>query len=401
MKAYHQKIAFLTLCIIILCSADTWAQGMADDVKGLNKILQSAYDAMMERAGMLVGVARVLGATAAFLYIGSRVWSHLAQNEPIEIYPMLRPFAIGLAIIMFPVTLNVINGLLSPITLATRDMVEGSNANIEALLKQKQSVLEGTKKYKWYVEPNGKDVWMKENLDDDADFLDKVGYDIQFSMQRFEYNLRMTIKQWMFEVLRVLYEAAALCINTIRTFFLIVLAMLGPIALSISIFPGFSQTLTHWLARYVNVFLWLPVANVFGAILGFIQEEMIKLDIFQITEGGDTFFTATDTAFLVFMVLGIVGYFTVPTIAGWIITAGHWGGAIRPVNTITSMVAGGAAGMAASGAGTVAGGVGAAASWGGGKLYDGATGLYDRLRADNGSPSKQDENNYHTDKLRG
>jgi conjugative transposon TraJ protein len=400
MKAQYQKIALLTLCLIFLFSLDSWAQGMADDVKGLNKILQGAYDSMMERADMLVGVARVLGASGAFLYIGARIWSHLAQNESIEVFPLLRPFAIGMAIIMFPVTLSVINGFLNPITLATRDMVDGSNANIEALLKQKQEVLKATKKYKWYVEPNGKDAWMTENVDPEADFLDKVGFDIQFSMQRFEYNLRMTIKQWMYEVLRVLYEAAALCINTIRTFFLIVLSMLGPVAFAISIFPGFSQTLTHWLARYINVFLWLPVANVFGSILGFIQEEMIKLDIFQITDGGDTFFTATDTAFLVFMVLGIVGYFTVPTIAGWIITAGSWGGAVRPVNTITSMVAGGAAGMAASGAGTVAGGVGAAATWGAGQAYDGARGLYERLRADSASPQK-DENSYNIEKLRG
>ena len=51
-----------------------------------------------------------------------------------------------------------------------------------------------------------------------------------------------------------------LCINTLRTFSLIVLAILGPLVFGLAVFDGFGHTLTVWLARYINVFLWLPVA---------------------------------------------------------------------------------------------------------------------------------------------
>ena len=52
--------------------------------------------------------------------------------------------------------------------------------------------------------------------------------------------------------------------HTIRTFQLIVLAILGPLVFGLSVFDGFQHSLRHWIARYINTFLWLPVANIFG-----------------------------------------------------------------------------------------------------------------------------------------
>jgi Homologues of TraJ from Bacteroides conjugative transposon. len=49
---------------------------------------------------------------------------------------------------------------------------------------------------------------------------------------------------------------------------------------------------------------------------------MLKIDIQQIIQYGDTFFSATDTAYLIFLLIGIVGYFTVPSVANYIIHAG-------------------------------------------------------------------------------
>jgi conjugative transposon TraJ protein len=158
-------------------------------------------------------------------------------------------------------------------------------------------------------------------------------------MAKASYNFRNSIKQWMSEILHVLYAAAALCINTIRTFYLIVLAILGPIVFGFSVFDGLTHTLTIWIARYINVFLWLPVANIFGSIIGKIQENMLKMDIQQVNQYGDTFFNSSDTAYLIFMIIGIVGYFTVPSVASYIV---HASGANALLYKTTSLVSGGA-----------------------------------------------------------
>jgi conjugative transposon TraJ protein len=143
----------------------------------------------------------------------------------------------------------------------------------------------------------------------------------QFSMSKAYYNFKNSIKEWLSEVLQLLYEAAALCINTIRTFQLIVLAMLGPLALGFSVFDGMHGSLTGWIARYIHVFLWLPVANIFGSLIANIQMNMLQLDLNQLQANGSTYFSSMDAGYLVFLILGIVGYFTVPTVAGYIVRA--------------------------------------------------------------------------------
>jgi conjugative transposon TraJ protein len=180
------------------------------------------------------------------------------------------------------------------------------------------------------VGPDGngdRDKWYQYTHPDDptgtgGGLFSGLGNDIKFAMAKMSYNIRNSIKEWMSESLEVLFEAAALCINTVRTFWLIVLAILGPLVFGLSVFGGLHHTLTVWIARYINVFLWLPVANIFGSIIGKIQENMIRLDINQIQTNGDTFFSSTDTGYLIFLIIGIFGYFTVPSIANHIVNAG-------------------------------------------------------------------------------
>src|SRR5690606_12189418 len=95
-----------------------------------------------------------------------------------------------------------------------------------------------------------------------------------------------------------------------------------PLVFGIAVFDGFQHTLAVWIARYLNVYLWLPIANLFGSLLGKIQEKMIELDFNRIQETGDTFFNQYDIAYLIFLIIGTVGYFTVPSMANYIIHAG-------------------------------------------------------------------------------
>jgi hypothetical protein len=63
---------------------------------------------------------------------------------------------------------------------------------------------------------------------------------------------------------------------------------------------------------------------------------MLKIDITQVQGSGDTFFSSTDTAYLIFMVIGIIGYFTVPGVANYIVHAGGGNALLQKVNTLVS-----------------------------------------------------------------
>ncbi|WP_394776321.1 conjugative transposon protein TraJ [Flavobacterium sp.] len=392
----NKQIILVLLAMILPFTTN--AQGIADDMNGLHSVLEQLYDEMMPLCSNLIGVGQGLAGFAAMWYIASRVWRHIASAEPIDFYPLFRPFVIGFCIMIFPSVLYMINGVMKPTVTATAAMVEGSNKAIERLLKEKEEALKETDPWKMYVGSTGsgdQDKWYRYTHDD-ADpsgqgMLDGIGSDIKFAMSKASYNFRNSVKEWMSEVLRVLFESASLCIDTLRTFQLVVLSILGPIVFGISVFDGFQHTLTVWLARYINIYLWLPVANIFGSIIGKIQENMLKIDIAQAGEYGDTFFSRTDVAYLVFMIIGIIGYFTVPSVANYIVHAGGGGALGQKVTSIFSNSTTSAVSTASQGVGMVADAMGNAA----GRMY--------QSMSDSGSSNDyfRDKDSYMADKLKG
>lgn len=356
-------LKLITLVVVILFLPHfAVAQGIAESLSGMQPVLDKVYNDMLPLCSRLIDVARGIAGFGALWYIASRVWRQLASAEPIDFYPLLRPFALGMAIILFPMVIALMNGVLQPTVSATGKMVSDSNKTIERLLKAKEAAIKKSKHWQMYVGENGsgdrsqwyKYTFPKDPNGNDEGIIDGLGHDIQFFMEKQSYNFRNSIKQWMKEILEVVYAAASLCINTIRTFFLIVLAILGPLVFGFAVFDGFQNTLTVWLARYVNIFLWLPIANIFGSILGKIQENMLKLDLSQIEQQGDTFFSGADTAYLIFLVIGIVGYFSVPNVANYVVHAGGGNTILQKVNSIITSTSSAGMKTASAGAGMAA-----------------------------------------------
>jgi len=344
----------------VVLFAQNGAGGAAEDIHSLQSVLGNIYDEMIPMCSDLISVGRGIAGLAALWYIASRVWKALAAAEPIDFYPLFRPFAICLAILLFPDVIGLINGVFEPTVEATYAMVKDSDKAIAVLLQEKEDAVKQTEYWQMYVGETGSGdyaKWYKYTYpgEDPAEegWIDGVGNDIKFALAKASYNFRNAIKQWMSEVLDVLYEAAALCINTIRTFYMIILAILGPLVFGLATFDGFQHTLVNWFARYINVFLWLPVANVFGAIMGKIQENMLQIDLEQIKNAGDTFFSSTDAGYLIFMIIGIVGYFTVPSVANYIVHAGGHNPLLSKMTSISASTAAGGVSMASAAGGQI------------------------------------------------
>ncbi len=337
------------------------AQGLAGETGSLHGVLDQLYGEMVPLSSKLIGVSRGIAGFAATWYIALRVWRHIAQAEPIDFYPLFRPFVLGFAIVIFPSVLDLLNGVLQPTVTATAQMVGDTDKAVALLLEQKEAAIRHSSAWQMYIGESGegdRDRWYKYTHDDQdpvgEGLMEQVGNDVKFAMAKASYSFRNSVKAWMSEVLHLLFEAAALCIDTIRTFQLVVLAILGPLVFGLAVFDGFQHTLTVWAARYINVFLWLPVANIFSAILGKIQEKMLALDIAQVEGAGDTFFSTTDTGYLIFLVMGIVGYFTVPSVANYIVHASGGNTLLYKVNNLLSSTSRSAVHTVSGGAGMVA-----------------------------------------------
>ncbi|WP_211172671.1 conjugative transposon protein TraJ [Chitinophaga sp. Ak27] len=334
----------LLLSLLALIPMLSYGQGTADSIHSMQDILDSIRNQMMSLSSNLINTSKGIAGFAALFYIAFRVWRHIQNAEPIDFYPLFRPFVLGFCIAWFPtLVIGTLDGLLQPVCDATSEMVQNSNQVIKQLLKEKEKAIKDSPIYEMYVgqsKDGDRDKWYKythNNQDPSQEtWYDGIGNSLRFEIAKGMYKMQNSVKEWMNEVLRVLFETAALCINTLRTFQLIVLAILGPLVFGIAVFDGLGHTLGAWIAKYINIFLWLPVANIFGAVIGKIQEEMIKMDIGQINQTGDTFFSQADTGYLAFLIIGIVGYFTVPSVAGFVVNAGGGGALVQKISSLAS-----------------------------------------------------------------
>jgi len=322
----------------------------------LHQILRSLYVEMMPLCSEMAGVAKGIAGLGALLYVASRVWQSLARTEPIDVYPFLRPFAIGFCIMFFPsIVLGTINMVLSPVVKGTNQMLQSQTFDMQKYRDLKEQLeTEAMKR-----NPETAFLVSDEEFDKKLDELGWSPSDLAtmsgMYIERGMYNMKRNIRDFFREILELLFQAAALVIDTIRTFFLIVLSILGPIAFAISVYDGFQSTMTQWFSRYVSVYLWLPVSDLFSSILARIQVLMLQNDIDKLQADPSYSVDASNGVYIVFTVIGIIGYFTIPTVANWIIMAGGMGNYGRNVSSSASQAGSVAAGVAGASAGNITG----------------------------------------------
>ena len=319
---------------------------LAVEFNNLHQILRNLYSEMMPLCGNMAGVAKGMAGLGALFFIAHRVWQSLSRAEPIDVYPLLRPFVIGLCIMFFPTfVLETINAVMSPVVKGCNQMLETQTFDMNKYREQKDRL-----EYESMMR-NPETAYLVSNEEFDRQ-IDELGWSpgdlVTMSgmyVERGMYNLEKSIRDWFRELLEIMFQAAALVIDTIRTFYLIVLAILGPVAFAISVYDGFQSTLTQWISRYISVYLWLPVSDLFSSVLSKIQVLMLQNDISELQNNPNFSIDASNTVYVIFMIIGIVGYFTIPTVAGWIISAGGMSAYNRNL-TSSARRAGGMAGAA-------------------------------------------------------
>ena len=313
----------------------------------LHEVLRSLYDEMMPLCSDITGVATGVAALGALFYVASRVWQALSRAEPIDVYPLFRPFCI----MFFPTfVLGTINGIMSPIVTGCHGILQGQTLDMEEYAEKREKLeyealvrnpetayLVSDEEYERQIEDLG---WTPSELKTMAGM----------AIERGKYEIKQTISNAFRSFLELLFQAVGLILDTLRTFFLIVLSILGPLAFAISVYDGFHGTMVHWICQYISIYLWLPISDLFSSVLARIQEK----DIAALTDPNfvpDT----NNSAYIIFMLIAIVGYFTIPTVSTWVIQAAGAGNYGKQVNNSAVKTGKVAAAATGAGAGHVAG----------------------------------------------
>jgi conjugative transposon TraJ protein len=286
----------------------------------------------ISHARILVDMARAIGGIAAFFYISKRIYEQLIADNPVSILPLLRPFALVLVITFWGPFVNLLLVPTKGLTKLSESVYADKKHIVKQRLDDKQQAILAADLPVFY-----------ENEEKEAALWDKginlllTSYNI-ITGRAIQNQINFYIMDALRQILESFFEVLVYLIAFLRTVFCVLLVIFGPLVFAISIFDGFQDNYLQWIARFVNVNLYLPIALL---ILSLVQEILIyvlELEIAQINSMlvylPQQFYVSN----LIVPICGIIGMAMVPKIASWIVQAsGTNSGGGRLVRTAAVM----------------------------------------------------------------
>lgn len=311
---------------------------------------------MMPLCSDLAVIAKALAGLGCLIAIAMTTIRAMADNEPINFWSYLRPVSLGFCIIMFDtLVVGGLDGILRPIAKATSSIAEMQEIDYYEKSDRLEDEMSKEKPSSNVVYYLTKDK-QKHVAEDKAENLSQSDYE---EIARRDLAADKEYKRtWFMSILETLLEvlsyAAKLIINIVGSFFLIILAIMGPLAFAAACFPPLESSFSNWLSHYITVSLWLPLANLLTAVLSRASSMMCEVQLQSISVTG----AANQILLLAMMVVGIFGYFSIPSVSNWIVQAGGSGSYARNMTQAGMKAGGKAASGLRSGASAIKTGLG-------------------------------------------
>lgn len=310
----------------------------------------SLYQAMVPQFSTLIAFGQALGLIGAICYMFSRVWGDMARAQPVDVYPLLRPMGLALCLMVYPLGFNGLVGVGTLLDEGTRELVVSRQQDVARLQKQKEDLINER------LKSTGGFGGAAQRIAAKTSAFGTFGAAYQTLLEKdsianFFGEVFDSFIEWL---ARLIYEAVAIGLKVLSTFFLIALGICGPITLGLGCFEWFYGSIAAWLARVVHVLLWVPLVNIFGGLIETVHLQMLTLDLDQLRQNQQATITNGDFTLIAFYLIGIMGYALIPKLSSWILESTGVGDAIGSLRrTGTGAVA--ALNPPAALAGTVAG----------------------------------------------
>lgn len=328
--------------------------------ESIYKNLDSLSSSLLGDFTEFSSVAMAIAGIGALFYISYRVWGHLARAEEIDLFPLLRPFALGLCILNFSAVTGAIEMLLSPITTSVNNICQGSEKALASIQAERDRAEEN-----WYRNNQKAYLLSDELLEKEAKKYEGKGWMglegrmeiMGLKAEKFGYDLKKSIISGVRYAMQFLFDAVILALRIYAVFALTILAIFGPIVFGFAVFDGFQQGVVSWISRYISISLWLPVSEIIKSFLNKVNGWIIQEELAVYAKNfKPEFFSEQNLLFILFYIIGITSFLSVPTMAGWIVEGGGGTGSLgNKVAGLAGLAANGGAAFAGGTTGAVAG----------------------------------------------
>ncbi|MDO5608721.1 MAG: hypothetical protein Q4G08_09735 [Capnocytophaga sp.] len=221
-----------------------------------------------DRARAASELGKVIGGLGMLIYMSVLGWKMQSGDAEWSVEPMIKPIIIGLILINWVGFTRVIQypfqKLSEPSEAHFKELEEASN-NLRLIRYTKQiQVLNAAIKLKADADAQkesfGALVLKGEVLQAVGDQMDKLMSPIAEFTERLNYVWQKTASEFWEMITLTILRVAVYFIFFIQKIWAYILIVLGPIAIGISLIPGFESSLYSWISKFININLYGFVA---------------------------------------------------------------------------------------------------------------------------------------------
>ncbi len=289
-------------------------------------------------------LGQAIGGIGALLTLGYMGWQMQVGDREWEIMPMFRPFFIGLILLNWTSFYSLIQTpfqKLAEPNMAIFKKIEKEANDLRVIRFKKQLALTDyliDKKTENDIKEAqtgfSKYIPGSETFASLGGIVEKWGRKMEFSMQKWTSEGIETVALF---ILRF----GTYIVFFIQKIWSYILIVVGPIAIGLTLFPGFESSLTSWIAKFINInlfgFIAFSIMNLGQAmIMGAYKMEIHRLSVFvddayKITEAGEALLPTYLESYglmnsviftAVAYVISGIGVMMTPTIADSVVSAG-------------------------------------------------------------------------------
>ena len=272
---------YLTLIIcLVLFLLPTIAFGQTGDTESYSKLLQflkgdGAFEkwfmeaftkldtTMAAQSAGAVMLGQAIGGFGALCYMGYLGWQMQEGARPWEVTPMIRPTIIAFILMYWGAFTSMIQyplqSLAEPGIALFKDIEKDANdLRIERFKKQNQ-ILEILIKTQAEEEAKQESLDKLEKKADDSWFdidVDKLLAPAKEWYMKIEFKIQKTLAEIIEAVSLTILRVCTYLIFFIQKIWSYVLLVLGPIAVGMSLIPGFENSFNNWVTKFININLY-------------------------------------------------------------------------------------------------------------------------------------------------
>lgn len=324
----------------------SYLQGNSIYDRGVMTFFEEMRDYGFAHSDPFIRDAQTLACIFMLIFFSLKSYEMMAGDKKLEIMPLLRPFALVILLMWWPIFCQII-AFPTDLIAAKTEALFGTQNDINNGLRLDRAayMIEMADQLVEYQAVTEMASEQAQESDKDLGTVIVDGVKGFFSDQilgpivqmriRMQTSLQLLVTQ-IIELLAIwILRVCVYIIFMLQIIYSTVLVILGPFSVVASILPAFRDAFTTWIARFVSVNLYVGVAYLILYITGRLQQYALEVEIdkyeYLLSTGGgadrlEKMAWLASNGFLSFGLV-IVAFFvsaiaitTVPSISTWIIS---------------------------------------------------------------------------------